>query len=295
IGIDYVALEKIMKQLAASNALLMIHCEDGDKISELQKEYIANGQTFPLYHELSRPEKVESDAVAKVLELAKSTKCKTYLVHISAKDSIKQIAEYKKTSEVYAETCPQYLMLDKDNYAKPMPDSLKYVISPPLRDINSRNALWENITAGTVDVISTDHCPFDTFGQKDKGANNFTRIPNGAGGIEYRLPLLYTYGVLQNLISMQRFVELTSTNAARIFGLYPKKGIIAVASDADLVLWDPNAESTIEKTTQFQQCDSNIYEGIKVKGAPAYVISKGKIAFIKGKFQKKDLYSNLLK
>jgi dihydropyrimidinase len=284
-----------MKQLAASNALLMIHCEDGDKISELQNDFIAKGQTAPLHHELSRPENVESDAVAKVLELVRATKCKTYLVHISTKDSIRQIADFKKTSEVYAETCPQYLMLDKDNYTKPLPDSLKYVISPPLRDIHSRNALWDNITSGNVDVISTDHCPFNTFGQKDKGENNFTKIPNGAGGIEYRLPLLYTYGVLQNRISIQRFVELTSTHAAKIFGLYPKKGVIAEGSDADIVLWDPNIENTINKTTQFQHCDSNIYEGIKVKGGPGYVIVNGEISFKEGKFLPTNLLGRLLK
>ncbi len=294
IGIDYTALEKIMKIMAANNVLLMIHCEDGDKINELQNEFISKGLTTPLYHELSRPEKVESDAVAKVLELAESTKCKTYLVHISAKDSIAQIADYKKTSEIFAETCPQYLILDKDNYNQPLPDSLKYVISPPLRDMESRNTLWENITKGTVDVISTDHCPFNTFGQKDIGFNNFSEIPNGAGGIEYRMPLLYTYGVLQNRISLQRFVELTSANAARIFGLYPQKGVIAVGADADIVLWDPYIESTIENTTQFQQCDSNIYDGIKVKGGPAYVICNGIIAFKDGNIQNIDLRGRLL-
>jgi dihydropyrimidinase len=295
IGIDYNALEKIMKQLAANNALLMIHCEDGDKINELQNDFISKGLTTPLYHEQSRPEKVESNAVARVLELVRSTKCNTYLVHISARNSIKQIAGFKKTSEVYTETCPQYLLLDKAKYNQPLPGSLKYVISPPLRNKESRNALWENITAGTVDVISTDHCPFNTFGQKDKGNNNFTRIPNGAGGIEYRLPLLYTYGVLQNRISMQRFVELTSTHAAKIFGIYPQKGIITVGSDADMVLWDPDIENTIDKTTQFQHCDSNIYEGIKVKGGPSYVIANGKIAFKEGQVQNNDLHGKLLK
>jgi dihydropyrimidinase len=295
IGIDYISLEKIMRQLSSTNAVLMIHCEDGDEIQALQNDFILNGNTSPLYHALSRPEKVESDAVAKVLELAQSTKCKTYLVHISSKNSIKQIADYKKISEVFAETCPQYLFLDKDNYNKPLPDSLKYVISPPLRDKESMDALWENISSGIVDVISTDHCPFNTFGQKDKGQNNFTRIPNGAGGIEYRLPLLYTYGVLQNRITLQRFVELTSTHAAKIFGLYPQKGILAVGSDADIVLWDPHIESAIDKNTQYQRCDSNIYEGKQVKGAPAYVITNGKIAFKEGKLQNKDLRGRQLK
>jgi dihydropyrimidinase len=293
-GIDYVALEKLMKQLAANNVLLMIHCEEGEEIEKLQKDFLLNGHTSPLYHALSRPETTESEAVARVLELVESTGCNTYLVHISTKESIELIKKCKTKDRVYAETCPQYLLLNEENYSKPLPDSLKYVISPPLRDNNSMEALWSKITDGTIDVISTDHCPFNTFGQKDIGRNNFTRIPNGAGGIEYRLSLLFTYGVLQNRISLQRFVELTSTNAAKIFGLYPRKGIIAIGSDADIVLWNPDTERTIDRKTQFQHCDSNIYEGLALKGAPEYVISQGKIAFHQGVYQKNELSGKLL-
>jgi dihydropyrimidinase len=294
IGIDFVALEKLMKQLAANNVLLLIHCEEGEEIEKLQKDFLLNGHTSPLYHALSRPEKTESEAVARVLELVESTGCNTYLVHISTQESIELIKKFKTKARVYAETCPQYLLLDKENYSKPLRNSLKFVISPPLRDKKSMEALWDKITDGTIDVISTDHCPFNTFGQKNKGANNFTRIPNGAGGIEYRLPLLFTYGVLQNRISLQRFVELTSTNAAKIFGLYPRKGIIAVASDADMVLWNPDTESTIDLKSQFQHCDSNIYKGLALKGAAEYVFSHGKIAFKQGEYQNSELLGSLL-
>jgi dihydropyrimidinase len=161
-------------------------------------------------------------------------------------------------------------------YSKPLPDSLKYVISPPIRSKLDQEALWLAVADGTVDVISTDHCPFNTFGQKDKGLNDFTKIPNGAGGIENRLVLLYTYGVLTKKISLQQFVTLTSSNAARVFELYPQKGVIKVGSDADLVIWNPNTKSVISVEAQLQKCDSNIYEGMAIAGRAEYTIAKGK-------------------
>jgi len=154
---------------------------------------------------------------------------------------------------------------------------LKYVISPPIRSIKDQEALWLALADGTVDVISTDHCPFNINGQKDVGLNDFTKIPNGAGGIENRLALLYTYGVLTKKISLQQFVTLTSSNAARVFELYPQKGVIEVGSDADLVIWNPIAKSAISVETQLQKCDSNIYEGISISGDAEYVIVNGDI------------------
>ena len=295
IGIGYEDLKNVMLAIAENHGTLAVHCEDGDEINRLQQDFLSKGQTAPLYHALSHPENVESEAVAEVLRLAGETGCKTYVVHVSAKKSIELIAEYKSSGKIYAETCPQYLFLDDANYHKPLPDSLKYVISPPLRNKGSMEALWQHIENRTVDVISTDHCPFNTFGQKDAGKNDFTKIPNGAGGIEYRLPLLYTYGVRENKISLNRFVELTSTNAAKIFGLFPQKGIIAAGSDADIVLWDPNTESIISGQTQFQKCDSNIYEGIQVKGNAAFVFCNGNIVFEKGILVNKNFNGRFLK
>jgi dihydropyrimidinase len=161
-------------------------------------------------------------------------------------------------------------------YSKPLPDALKYVISPPIRTNKDQQALWLACADGTVDVISTDHCPFNTLGQKDVGINDFTKIPNGAGGIENRLQLLYTYGVLTGKISLQQFVGLTSANAARIFDLSPQKGVVAVGSDADLLIWNPDATSVISFETQLQNCDSNIYEGISCQGKAEIVLLKGK-------------------
>lgn len=279
VGIDYETLRKVMQIVKKHNGLVTIHCEDGDEISRLQQDFLSKGQTSPLYHALSRPEYTEYEAVAEVLKLSQETGCNVYIVHISAKRSLELIAPYRSSGKIFTETCPHYLLLDDSNYQKPLPDALKYVISPPNRKNENIEALWQHITDGTIDVLSTDHCPFHTFGQKDTGADNFTLIPNGAGGIEYRLALLYTYGVLEKRISLNRFTELISANAAKIFGLYPQKGIIAPGSDADIVLWNPATEKIISRQTQYQNCDSNIYEGIPVKGSPEYVIGGGKIVF----------------
>jgi dihydropyrimidinase len=276
IGIEYWELEQVMKKAALLNAIVLVHCEEGDVILQNQKQFISEGKTEPLYHALSRPAGSESESVRKVIELCRKTGCKTYIVHTSTAKSIDYIREAKKEGlPLFCETCPQYLLLDEGVYSKPLPDSLKYVISPPIRSKNDQVVLWEALADGTVDVISTDHCPFNTKGQKDVGINDFTKIPNGAGGIENRLALLYTYGVLTKKISLQQFMGLTSTNAARIFGLYPQKGAIEVGSDADLLIWNPDSKSVISVETQIQKCDSNIYEGIAIKGEAEYVFKAG--------------------
>jgi len=278
IGIEYVELEQVMKKAASLNATILVHCEEGDVILRNQKKFISQGKTEPLYHALSRPAEVESESVRKVIELCRKTGCKTYIVHTSTAKSIEYIREAKKEGlPLFCETCPQYLVLDESVYSKPLPDSLKYVISPPIRSKQDQEALWLALADGTVDVISTDHCPFNTKGQKDVGKNDFTKIPNGAGGIENRLALLYTYGVLTKKISLQQFVKLTSTNAARIFGLYPQKGALAVGSDADLVIWNPEMKSIISVENQMQKCDSNIYEGFEIKGKSEYIFQEGKV------------------
>jgi dihydropyrimidinase len=278
IGIEYWELEQVMIKAASLNAIVLVHCEEGDVILQNQKQFISEGKTEPLYHALSRPAESESESVRKVIELCRKTGCKTYIVHTSTAKSIEYIREAKKEGlPLYCETCPQYLLLDKSVYSKPLPDSLKYVISPPIRSKKDQAALWKALADGTVDVISTDHCPFNTKGQKDVGINDFTKIPNGAGGIENRLALLYTYGVLTKKISLEQFVGLTSANAARIFDLYPQKGAVEVGSDADLVIWDPKVKSVISVETQVQQCDSNIYEGFSINGNAESIIRNGEI------------------
>lgn len=278
IGIEYSELEQVMRTAASLDAIVLVHCEEGDSILKNQKEFILEGKTTPLYHALSRPPESEYESVRKVIDLCRKTGCKTYIVHTSTAKSIEYIRAAKKEGlPLFCETCTQYLILDESVYSKALPDSLQYVISPPIRSKPNQDALWEALSDGTVDVISTDHCPFNTFGQKDIGMHDFTKIPNGAGGIEYRLALLYTYGVATHKISMQQFVGLTSTNAARIFQLYPQKGSIAVGSDADLVIWNPETESKISVETQIQKCDSNIFNGITLQGSADVIIQHGSV------------------
>jgi dihydropyrimidinase len=279
IGIEYPELEKVMETAANLGAIVLVHCEEGDQILKNQQEFLKQGKTAPLYHALSRPVETESESVRKVVDLCRKTGCSTYIVHTSAAKSLEYIRQGKKEGlQLYCETCPQYLLLDESVYQKPLPDSLKYVISPPIRSMHDQEALWLALQDGTVDVISTDHCPFNTTGQKDQGIDDFTKIPNGAGGVEHRLALLYTYGVLTGRISLQRFVVLTSTNAAKIFGLYPRKGEIAVGSDADLVIWDPESTSVISAATNVQTGDEDIYEGMEVKGNAWKVLKIGELS-----------------
>jgi len=278
IGIEYDELEKVMQTAASLHATVLVHCEEGDEILKNQQNFVSKGKTTPLYHALSRPPETESESVRKVIDLCRKTGCKTYIVHTSTAKSIEYIRAAKKEGlPLFCETCPQYLLLDESVYSKPLPEALKYVISPPIRSKQDQEALWLALADGTVDVISTDHCPFNTTGQKDVGINDFTKIPNGAGGIENRLQLLYTHGVLTGKISLQQFVGLTSAHAARIFDLYPQKGNIAVGSDADLLIWNPEAKSEISVKTQHQQCDANIYEGISCRGKAEIVLLKGKL------------------
>jgi dihydropyrimidinase len=278
IGIEEEELFEVMKKAASLNALVTVHCELGDEIIKLQKKFIAEGKSTPLYHALSRPSYVESESVKHVIGLAQKANCPVYIVHTSTKESLEIIKEAKgKGQKVYSETCPQYLLLDDTVYNLPLPETLKYVISPPIRKKDDQLSLWNGLRTGAIQVVATDHCPFNSKGQKDVGINNFTKIPNGAGGIEHRLSLLYTYGVLQNKISLNQFVALTSTNPAKIFGLYPRKGEIAVGSDADIIIWDPNNENIISAKSHHQNCDSNIYEEFHTKGKAEYVIRNGEI------------------
>lgn len=284
IGIEYSDLEKVMLKAKSLNAMVTVHCEEGDEIIKRQKDFICEGKTSPLYHVLSRTVEVESDSVKKVVDLAEKTGCATYIVHTSTAESIKHITNaQKRGTHVYSETCPQYLVLDDKVYEKSTEESLKYIISPPIRKKEDCKALWTALKNKNCKVVATDHCPFNTLGQKEVGKNDFTKIPNGAGGIEHRLALLYTYGVLENKISLFDWVELCAVNPAKIFGLYPRKGSLEIGADADIVIWNPDTQAVISKNTHHQHCDSNIYEGIKIKGQAETVFHKGKMVISGGK------------
>jgi dihydropyrimidinase len=278
IGLNDDDLLKVLKIVGKAKGIVAVHCETGDEIEILRNQYSEQGKLEPRYHALSRPPVTEAQAVRKLLDLAKEAGCAVYLVHISSALSLEHIRKAKAAGqEVYAETCPQYLLLDDSRYEGDFNQTAKFVMSPPLRKKSDNEALWKAVSEGLIQSIGTDHCPF-TLAQKEAGLHDFRKIPNGAGGVEHRLSLLYTYGVLENRITLQQFVDLTSTMPAKIFGLYPNKGAIAVGSDADLIIWNPNTEKIISASSHHQHCDLNIYEGFKTTGSPEYVIKGGGIA-----------------
>lgn len=277
IGLEDDILLKVMKAVGMAGGMITVHCELGDDIEDLRHEFANENKLSVKYHPLSRPAKMESQAVKKAIDLAKEAKCPLYIVHVSTKESLEHISEAQENGQkVIAETCPQYLLLDDSKYQGSFDHTAAFVMSPPLRKKDDNDALWEAISNGSVKTIGTDHCPF-TLKQKETGINDFRKIPNGAGGVEHRLTLLYTYGVLEEKINLNQFVALISTNAAKIFGMYPAKGIIAEGSDADIVVWDPQKENIISSKTHHQNCDLNIYEGLKTKGSPEYVVIAGNI------------------
>jgi dihydropyrimidinase len=295
IGIEEDELFEVMKKAASLQALVTVHCEIGDEIIRLQKMFLSDGENSPEYHALSRPSAVEAESVKHVIALAQRANCPVYIVHTSAKESVEIITNaQQKGQSVFSETCPQYLLLDDSVYKLPLPESMKYVISPPMRKEEDQKALWEGLKNNSIQTIATDHCPFNLIGQKDVGLHNFARIPNGAGGIEHRLALLYTFGVLKKKISLNKFVALTSTNAAKIFGLYPQKGEIAIGSDADLLIWNPETENIISSKTHHQHCDSNIFEGFKTTGSAEYVITKGNLVLSNGECIAEHINGNYL-
>jgi dihydropyrimidinase len=282
IGIGDYELISAMEVVKKLNAIITIHCENGEIINYLQEKFLKEGKSEPKYHVCSRPDVSESEAVNRAITIAKIIGTPVYLVHISAGDSIKHIRDAREFGQVvFAETCPHYLFLDKSIYEKDFLESANYVMSPPLRTKEDQNILWESLNGNILDTIGTDHCPFNREDRK-RGINNFTKIPNGVPGIEDRLNLLYTYGVLGNRISLNKFIDLTSTKAAKIFGLFPRKGVIRIGSDADIILWNKVSESQISVNTHHHKCDSSIYENISIKGRPEKVILGGKVVIDSG-------------
>ena len=287
IGISFSDLQQVMEIVGPAGGLVMVHCEDGEMIRRLQQEFIREGKTRAIYHALSHPPEAEILAVNKVIGLSAKTKCPVYIVHTSTHQVAEAIRHAKKEGlPVFGETCPQYLLLNDSVYDINSDNlsALPYVISPPLRKPNDQEYLWKGLSDGTFDTVATDHCPFNLFGQKDLGNHDFTKIPNGAGGIEHRLTLLYTYGVLSGKININQFVSLVSTRPAEIFGMDDHKGKLDPGYDADIVIWDPEYQGIISSETHFQHCDSDIYEGFSIHGRPEIVILGGKIVIQNGKF-----------
>ncbi|NPD84584.1 dihydropyrimidinase [Lentimicrobium sp. L6] len=244
IGLDDDVLLKVMKAVAKHGGMVTLHCEMGDKIEEARNRLYAENKRSPKYHAISRPAKWEAQAVKRAIELATQADCPIYIVHVSAKESLVYIAAAQdKGQQVIAETCPQYLLYDDSIYEEDFETAANFIMSPPPRKKEDQEALWAAIKSGVVSTIGTDHCPF-TKEQKALGKDDFRKIPNGTRGVEQRLNLIYKHGVLENRITLQEYVAITSTNAAKTFGLFPQKGQIAIGSDADIRVVNPQSGST---------------------------------------------------
>ena len=274
--VDDASLLKVMRICREQGIVVCLHCENGDIIAELISEAKRSGRFEPAQHAACRPEAVEAEAVYRAICLAELTGCKLYVVHVSTGRALSLIAASRQRGrKVWAETCTQYLLLDESRYTLPGFESAKYVMSPPLRNKNNQAVLWQGIAKGELSCVGSDHCSFNFIGQKELGRNDFSRIPNGIPGVENRFGLLYTFGVAAGQIDLQAFVAATSTAAAKIFGLFPRKGILAVGSDADIVVWDPEVRRTIQAKTQLQNVDYNPYEGFEQIGRVRHVFLRG--------------------
>lgn len=284
IGVSDTELIKVLRVAARLGAVVTVHCEHGEMVEELQQHYVDRGDTAPKYHALSRPSPVEGEATARVIMLARMTGATVYIVHMTCKESVKAVAEARERGQrVFGETCPQYLLLDDSVYEKPNFEGAAYVMSPPIRPKGHQEPLWNALTSGILQVVGTDHCPFRQSDQKVMGKDDFRLIPNGAAGIENRMSLVYTYGVSTGRLTLNQFVDVTSTQPAKIFGLYPRKGSITVGADADLVVWDPEKSATVSAKTHHHRCDRNIFEGFETKGGPSTVVVGGRVQFANGK------------
>jgi dihydropyrimidinase len=283
--IDDGALYRILQETKKAGALVMIHAENGDVVDILVNDLLGQGKTEPKYHALSRPPEAEAEATGRGIAIARMAGAPIYIVHLTCKEALAKVKEARDAGfPALAETCPQYLLKSYQNYLEPGFQGAKYVMSPPLRDKSNWDPLWKGLAYGDLQVVSTDHCPFNFKGQKDKGKKNFAQIPNGAPGIEHRIMLLFHEGVNKKRIGLNRFVELVSTAPAKLFGLFPKKGTVTVGSDADLVLFDPKAPFKISAKTHHQNVDYTPYEGFTGKGVPKIVFSNGQIIVNDGNF-----------
>src|SRR5262245_2945708 len=283
--LDDGAIFKALLRTGKNGGTICMHAENGGVIDVLVQRALAEGKTAPKYHALTRPARAEAEATHRAIALAEMADVPIYIVHLSAAEALEMVTEARDRGlPAYAETCPQYLFLSYDNYEEPGFEGAKYVMSPPLREKAKQDQLWRGLAFDDLQVISSDHCPFCMKEQKELGTNDFSKIPNGAPGIETRMSLVYDGGVRTGRITLNRFVELTSTSPAKIFGLFPRKGTIAPGSDADLVVFDPNRTFTLAAKTLHMKVDYNPYEGRQVTGATDTVLSRGRLVIEDGKF-----------
>src|ERR1700740_1737171 len=283
--LDDASIFRAMGQAAKHSGLICMHAENGGAIDVIVQQALAEGKRAPKYHALTRPTTAEAEATSRAFGLAEMAGAPVYIVHLSCNDALEKVREARDRGlPAYAETCPQYLYLSLENMDAPGFEGAKYVFTPPLREKWHQEKLWQGLAKDTLQVVSTDHCPFCFKEQKELGKDDFTKIPNGGPGIEHRLSLVYTGGVHGGHFSPNRFVQLVSTAPAKLFGLYPRKGTIAVGSDADVVVFDPHHEEIISAKTHHMRVDYSMFEGIRVTGISKTVLSRGRVIIDNGKF-----------
>jgi dihydropyrimidinase len=283
--VDDATIFTAMRRAADNGAFTLMHCENGMVIDLLEREALAAGKVDPIYNAETRPPVTEAEATARAVALAELAGVPVYIVHLSAAEAAAAVAAGRERGVmVYAETCPHYLLLTEEKLAEPDFGGSKYVMCPPLRTEAHQERLWSALRHDDLQVVSTDHTPFCFKGQKEMGRGNFAKIPNGVPGIEWRLTLLYHFGVRGGRIGLNRFVELVSTNPAKLFGLYPRKGEIAPGSDADLVVFDPERPVTLSAESQLSKSDYCPYEGWVVQGAAETVLLRGEVIASDGAF-----------
>jgi len=294
--LDDASIFRAMRTSAKTGAMVCMHAENGGAIDVIVKQALAEGKTAPKYHALTRPTTAEAEATARAIALAEMAGAPVYIVHLSCNDALEKVREARDRGlPVYAETCPQYLYLSLENMDAPGFEGAKYVFTPPLREKWHQEKLWSGLKHDNLQVVSTDHCPFCFKEQKEMGIGDFTKIPNGGPGIEHRMSLVYSGGVAQGRFSVNRFVELVATTPAKLFGLYPRKGTIAVGSDADLVIFDPKREHTISAKNHHMRVDYSMFEGIKVTGMPEIVFSRGRVLVEGDKFLGRPVQGEFIK
>jgi len=274
---------------AERGALPLVHAENGDVIYRLQQKYMAAGTTGPEAHAYSRPPEVEAEATNRAIMIADAAGVPVYIVHVSCEAAHEAIRRARMLGKrAYGEPLIQHLTLDEGEYFNQDWDhAARRVMSPPFRDKVNQDSLWAGLAAGSLQVVASDHCAFTTK-QKRMGLGDFTKIPNGTGGLEDRMPVLWTKGVRTGRLTMNEFVAVTSSNAAKILNLYPRKGAIAVGADADIIVWDPNKTKKITAKSQASAIDYNVFEGFEVTGVPRYTLSRGEVVFIDGKITAED-------
>ena len=283
--LDDASIFKALRRASQNGGLVCMHAENGSAIDVIVQQALAEGKRAPKYHALTRPTTAEAEATARAIALAEMAGAPVYIVHLSCHDALEKVREARDRGlPVYAETCPQYLYLSIENFDVPDFEGAKYVFTPPLREKWNQEKLWNGLKRDHLQVVSTDHCPFCFKEQKELGRGDFTKIPNGGPGIEHRMSLIYSGGVAAGRFSVNRFVELVSTTPAKLFGLYPRKGTIAVGSDADLVVFDPARKHTISAKTHHMRVDYSMFEGIEVTGMPQSVLSRGQMVVEDNKF-----------